>query len=116
MRDNKLTSAFNSLIDHIQRYVCGQENGLNIASCVTYLHSRVIPFFLGTPWRYKFYAIDDLPEEHLCFFLFCSFVFDAEVRDACIHEDIIPLDELANIGWINSVAIQIRQHLVKPCL
>ena len=65
MGDNKVTTAYNSLIDHIFRDVCGQENGADIASCVTYLHSRVIPCFLGTPWRYRFYAIDDLPEEHL---------------------------------------------------
>ena len=69
MRDDKLAVALNSLIDHIDRDVCGQEDGLNVASCVTYLHSRVIPFLLGTPWRYRFYAIDDLPKEHLCFFL-----------------------------------------------
>ena len=61
MRDDEVTTVHNSLIDHISRNVCGQENGLNVASCVTYLHSRVIPSFLGTPWRYRFYAIDDLP-------------------------------------------------------
>ena len=59
VRDDELTPAHNSLIDHIRCNVCGQEDGLNIASCVTYLHSRVIPIRLGTPWRYRFYAIDD---------------------------------------------------------
>ena len=49
----------NSFIDHRRRNVCGQENGLDITSCVTYLHARVIPFFLGTPWRYRLYAINN---------------------------------------------------------
>ena len=61
MRDNELATAYNRLIDHLRRYVCGQEDGLYITSRVTYLHSRVIPLFLGTPWRYRFYAINDLP-------------------------------------------------------
>ena len=59
VRDDELTIKHNSLIDHIRRNVCGQEDGLDIASCVTYLHSRVIPISLGTPWRYRFYAIDN---------------------------------------------------------
>jgi hypothetical protein len=59
MRDDELTTEHNGFIDHIRRYVCGQEDSIYFPSRVTYLHSRVIPFFLGTPWRYRFYAIDD---------------------------------------------------------
>jgi len=59
MGDDEFTTEHNGFIDHIRRNVCGQEDGVYIASCVTYLHSRVIPCFLGTPWRYRFYAIDD---------------------------------------------------------
>ena len=57
--DDKIATEHNSFIDHISRNVCGQEDGADITSCVTYLHSRVIPILLGTPWRYRFYAIDD---------------------------------------------------------
>ena len=59
MADDELTASLNSLIDHCRCNVCGQENGINLTSCVTYLHSRVIPLLLGTPWRYRFYAIDN---------------------------------------------------------
>ena len=59
MGDDELTPQHNSFIDHLRRNVCGQEDGLYITSCVTYLHARVIPFFLGTPWRYRLYAIDN---------------------------------------------------------
>ena len=58
MTDDELTTSLNSLIDHLRCNVCGQENGVNLTSRVTYLHSRVIPLLLGTPWRYRFYAID----------------------------------------------------------
>ena len=61
MGEDKLASVHNSFIDHLRRNVCGQENGGYLTSCVTYLHSRVIPVLLGTPWRYRFYSIDDLP-------------------------------------------------------
>ncbi len=114
MTDDKLAVEFNSLTDHICRNVCGQENGLNVASCVAYLHSRVIPFFLGTPWRYRFYAIDNLPKEHLFCFLF--FVFHGEIRDTGVDEDVVPLDQFADIGWINAVTIPVRQYFVKPSL
>ena len=57
--DDKIATEHNSLIDHISRNVCGQEDGADITSCVTYLHSRVIPLLLGTPWRYRFYDINN---------------------------------------------------------
>ncbi len=59
--EDEIAAEHNSLIDHLRRNVCGQEDGAYVASCVTYLHSRVIPLLLGTPWRYRFYAIDNLP-------------------------------------------------------
>ena len=114
MTDDELATECYSLIDHIFRDVCGQENGADVASCVAYLHSRVIPFFLGTPWRYRFYAIDNLPKEHLFCFLF--FVFHGEIRDAGLDEDVVPLDKLADIRWIDAVAIPVGQHLVEPSL
>ena len=105
MGDNKVTSAHNSLIDHIRSNVCGQENGLYLASRVTYLHSRVIPFFLGTPWRYRFYAIDNLPKEHLFCFLFR--LFYGEIRNTGMNEDVVPSNQLADIGWINAIAVPV---------
>ena len=93
--DDELASAHNSLIDHLRRNVCGQEDGADIASRVTYLHSRVIPILLGTPWRYRFYAIDNLPKEHLFLFLFR--LFKRKIGYAGVNEDVIPLDEFPDV-------------------
>ena len=61
MADNELATVHNSLINNRLCYIGCQENGMDITFRVTYLYSRVIPFALGTPWHYRFYAINDLP-------------------------------------------------------
>ena len=57
--NDEVTPAHNGFADHFRRNVCGQEDGAYVASRVTYLQSRVIPALLGTPWRYRLYAIDN---------------------------------------------------------
>lgn len=109
MTHNELATEHNRLIDHFGRNVCGQEDGADFLSRVTYLHSRVIPFFLGTPWSYRLYSINDaFKKQILLLLLFGGFLFYVEIGDSCVYEDIVPLNEFAYVGRINAVAVPVR--------
>ena len=48
------------------------------------------------------------------FFVLLGLFLYAEVSDSCVDEDIVPLDEFADVAWIDSVFVPVGQHLSEP--